>query len=131
MQLYAGFTVLLMSLNLSSSQRTSKCVCLAGFTGENCNQTSANWKYTVKKNPFYGNNQPKPRYGQSFLYDKTSNDSIMFGGRGIDSHIYADTWLFSFANETFTEVATKNQQIGRYFHCSVLYKVSTQHVITE
>jgi hypothetical protein len=48
------------------------------------------------------NGGPSPRYDHSALYDPVRDRLVVFGGRG--SGAFGDTWVFSFASKSWSEV---------------------------
>jgi hypothetical protein len=56
---------------------------------------------------------PSPREGADMVYDSRADRAVLFGGTSVFPAVLNDTWVFDYANRTWTNVTSSGGPVGR------------------
>jgi N-acetylneuraminic acid mutarotase len=83
-----------------------RIILFGGYDGSSCLDDT--WAYDPSTNAWTelepAGDRPRAREGHSLVYDPTSGDLILFGGRSWDWGELNDTWVYDSATNSWSEV---------------------------
>jgi hypothetical protein len=71
---------------------------------------------------------PTPRWDHSLAADDDGRQLMLFGGRGADSSSLGDTWIYSFADRTWSQVGAAGPE-PRFGHATVVDQKNRRMVL--
>ena len=88
------------------------------FGGDVSSTTATNWtlSYDLPNSPWTNitpTGGPSPRVGAMMVYDSRADRVVLFGGLTPTLSTFADTWVFDYANDTWTNVTPSTSPSAR------------------